>query len=785
MAWDANWRERVAWSKRSPEFGELTVRDGRPVMKYVARLRDRAWTQWVRLPVHPSILSAHPGNFLDYAALDWEARPTSRALAGAALARVYEELLSTLGSKRVAALTAPRVFYDLEGEVRVAFAEPPAASRFFSGVVATCNERELVQLVGELLQAMATPATESSKVALVIEKAVNRTPRTLAALRASFEATPLTESDLNHETWSAIEKGIGFLELDQPGLAAISFTKVLDKAPKCVPALDGKAAADLRIKELGESRAQRGEVEVSPPQVHAVRRARIDPKPGGKWILPTISGTTTASGVIANVRDFAPSRARTVVGGGGGERRPDSNEWDPEVLRRAAWAQRTREFGPLFVRGLDTAMTFGSTRDASESPLWKIWTALPPHPNILGALFTGELRYAAIDWTRRRVLIEDQDAPTLLATWGVTLTRIYEFLLRKVPANQLGWLTGPCVRFDLEGELRIGFEMGAAQSTVLAPEVRDVWPYCEECGLVFAIGQAVNALGADTVLGSALPIGDVVRRCVEPDPARRFDTLDVLRSAFVAAGGFRKPALGERKPRTEFDALERELGQWLVADPVNRAYRGAHFYTTAPRRAATAAGSVIPSPLPPSSPPRHLGGEPPAPVSTEPVTPARAAYVEGKAALVRGKLADARDAFDRALALQPQMLEAMLLRGEVERMTNRLRRAVGTGDAKGLPAHLAALEPLLAGDRFEEGIAQLRAFEDAAAQQLLADVLVERGRAGEALAIYDRLASTEAIAGRAAALQQLGRNAEAEAALDQFVALAVSRSELRTRGAQR
>ncbi len=761
MAWDANWRERVAWSKRSPEFGELTVRDGRPVMKYLAPLDERTWDYWLRL-AHPSVLSARAPRLLDYAAIDWDARPASRALAGIELARVYEWLVSTLGEEPVAEFAAPRVFYDLGGEVRIAFVTPTQMlkpkRKLFRRRPPRFDERALVRVIGECLRAMETSSMESADVARLVERAAKRGFRSLAAMRAAFEAADSPTDPANDVgTWTKIEEGIGFLEVDHAGSAAICFTNVLVHSPTCRAALDGRAVAELRVKELAEL-----------PSLNVI----VDPN----------------HPVMLGVRP----RARRYVGREKlAELSPKLDEADPEWLGRAAWDKRSPEFGELSCDLSKVTMSFGSSA-LVPAALWTIWAALPRHPNILEAVGPGGLRYAALDWIRGPVAIDsDPTAPASLAGWGATLTRIYEFLFRRVPSVQLGWLTCPFVRFDLEGELRIAFVMGAAQATALPPEVIQHWPSCDERSLVFTVGKAINALGADMVLGSALPIGDVVRRCVETDPARRFENLDVLRRALVAVGGTRKHAIGLRKPRREFDELERALGWRLIDDKVQGAKQGGghrfRAYTVPAVRSPIHQGLQTPiaqHPPVPSLPARYLGSYTPAPVSTE-LTPARAAYLEGKAALVRGKLADARDAFDRALALQPQMLEAMLLRGEVERMTNRLRREVGTGEAKALPSHLAAIEPLLLGDRFEDGIAQLRAFEDAASQQLLADVLVQHGRAEEALAIYDRLTSSEALAGRAAALQQLGRSGEAEAALDHYVALAVTRSELRTRGAQR
>lgn len=209
--------------------------------------------------------------------------------------------------------------------------------------------------------------------------------------------------------------------------------------------------------------------------------------------------------------------------------------------------------------------------------------------------------------------------------------------------------------------------------------------------------------------------------------------------------------------------------------------------------------------------------------------PALSQYLRGKALLALSRLDEARDAFDRACTLDPTLLEAMMLRREVDRTLSTERKRVGSqGPIEvELPASLDQLRNvLLAGDT-EHVIATLgdpRYADDPDAQLLLARMLVLERELDRAAAIYDRLAllpdphrhvalrgkagilfergsfesalalfdllcaekptDADASEGRARTLERLGRLGEAAAEYRRFVALARSRSDLRVRAAQ-
>lgn len=142
---------------------------------------------------------------------------------------------------------------------------------------------------------------------------------------------------------------------------------------------------------------------------------------------------------------------------------------------------------------------------------------------------------------------------------------------------------------------------------------------------------------------------------------------------------------------------------------------------------------------------------------------ARAHHLRGKALFALGRIADARAAFDRACTLKPALLEAMLLRREMD----RAMKDAGTSNrvVLKLPDHLAELRDILVAGRIVDAIQLLRrpAYDDdRTAQLLLAELLVTDERLDDALVIFDRLG--EPI-GKARTLLALDRPAEALVAL--------------------
>src|SRR5258706_13257547 len=83
---------------------------------------------------------------------------------------------------------------------------------------------------------------------------------------------------------------------------------------------------------------------------------------------------------------------------------------------------------------------------------------------------------------------------------------------------------------------------------------------------------------------------------------------------------------------------------------------------------------------------------------------AAAHYARGRALFALSQFVDAREAFDRACALDPGMLEAIMLRREADRGARRVRAEVGTQPALelDLPEHLSGLRSALVSGRSED-----------------------------------------------------------------------------------
>ena len=154
-------------------------------------------------------------------------------------------------------------------------------------------------------------------------------------------------------------------------------------------------------------------------------------------------------------------------------------------------------------------------------------------------------------------------------------------------------------------------------------------------------------------------------------------------------------------------------------------------------------------------------------------------YARGRALLALGRFVEARDEFDRACALKPQLLEAMLLRREADRFCRRLSRHVGSARPMelDLPEQLTTIRDALAAGRIDEVIAVLERPDlanDGLARLVHAQCLAFENRLDEAIVMFDRAAALlpahrdKALFGKARALLALERATEALAALDEL-----------------
>ncbi len=606
-----------------------------------------------------------------------------------------------------------------------------------------------------------------------------------------------------------------------------------------------------------------------------------------------------------------------------------SEDW----LDRADWQLRSPEFGGLHMHKRDgrvVAMDY-TPRERATSAEWmllrKLWLDLPPHPHVLEAVDRGEgatllLRYAALYWQHPGIQLHaNRRAGEMIAEWGDQVTRVFSMLRLRFPADELSQFLHPVVRIDLGGAARVAF-------LPVDPGERR---RCDEPMLVYAIGQALQAFCAGESTVQTVPLENVLQRCLHPDPAGRYRTLDELLAAWREVGArdavrtgeqlavwtLSEAALGDLAfgaaiqalhmfdrallldPRSRLAALGRmralallgivagEVGgqnidthaalRFLRRRPEGRAKAPRISWAEASEmgqalerdRAFAEAVAVYHRAIVTGADELHihtalarcyLASGAPGPavdyaqralvVDSKQVEAhairargylalyryddalkcagvwlaaarddADAHYTKGRALLALARHAEARDAFDRALALRPDMIEAMLLRREADRSMIRLREEVGTQPQLELelPEHLAGLRDPLARGRIDDVIAALeradydgdaaarlvharclafqlrfaeaavmfdRAMPDRAAILGKGHVMLALDRAAEALELFDRACALdrgdlEAIEGRALALRELGRDAEADDAMQKVYAATGGRSELR------
>lgn len=303
-------------------------------------------------------------------------------------------------------------------------------------------------------------------------------------------------------------------------------------------------------------------------------------------------------------------------------------------------------------------------RDAWNA-LTRLWLELPPHANILDAVErSGRLglfvRFAAIAWRREPLLLEDETRTTrAAAALGLQLCYAMSFLEAEVDAAERGWFTCPMAKVDIEGQVRLAFLPVAHRhphgGRFVAPEVREHWPRCEEPGLVYLIGIALDELTEawpedDAPAPPRSPITPIIDRCLEPSTTKRYETIADVRRALRAVSGV-KHALRQKSDLDEWRQFEEAIGRRVIRKPVRRHVPWAD------------------RPHQPTDRPRARPVPPP--------TPGREAHEQGKALFRAGRLDDARASFERALALEPTFVEAMLLRREVDRCASRARAEAG------------------------------------------------------------------------------------------------------------
>jgi tetratricopeptide (TPR) repeat protein len=204
------------------------------------------------------------------------------------------------------------------------------------------------------------------------------------------------------------------------------------------------------------------------------------------------------------------------------------------------------------------------------------------------------------------------------------------------------------------------------------------------------------------------------------------------------------------------------------------------------------------------------------------MAPARASYLEGREHFLKRRLHEAQICFASAILLDPLMLEAQLLRREVDRTLSRVRATTGTPTSMPIdvPASLREVREVVVAGRIRDAIALLSTDKyatnaDAAlfrarllaldgqlaraasafaeivdephvdeARLGLARVTIDRGKPEAALGLLDGILVTRprdlgALEARARCLELLGRTEEASEAMKDFVAAVELASDVR------
>jgi tetratricopeptide (TPR) repeat protein len=218
------------------------------------------------------------------------------------------------------------------------------------------------------------------------------------------------------------------------------------------------------------------------------------------------------------------------------------------LLERAVWSRRSPEFGSVFYRHSSSAlvMEFRPTAHA-ESPEWKdlreTWVGFPSHPNLLQARgFRDDewllLRYAALDWHRAPLTADatDHERATFVA-WGAQIIDVFELLATEVPKRSRGQLLRPFVKIDVGEAARVGFfpaiDRDLEISKQLPPEAIGATGRVDESAIVFAIGRLL--LGVFPAIDGQAR--EIIDRCLEDIPKKRYRTVERLREAWMRMGG--------------------------------------------------------------------------------------------------------------------------------------------------------------------------------------------------------------------------------------------------------
>ncbi len=188
-------------------------------------------------------------------------------------------------------------------------------------------------------------------------------------------------------------------------------------------------------------------------------------------------------------------------------------------------------------------------------PLYRAWLSLSPHPNMLEVLEAEPptLRYAAIDWN------EKPQAGDAFPT-AIKIAHVFAHVVARVDRKNWVYFLVPKIVFDLRGEPRVWWTPVWLTHPRIAPEAKSEWLEPTEKLLVYALGQALTAIGLDeNPKGRAL-----VSRCLARPILRTRKVADVVRAL---AAQLRMELPGRN---AAWDLVETGVG-WLSVDRLSDA----------------------------------------------------------------------------------------------------------------------------------------------------------------------------------------------------------------------
>lgn len=784
--------EKAAWALRDPEFGGLATRampdsTDEVVMQFGPATRGQQATAnwqslvalWRELPRNPALLSiAHVDEagevWLDYAALDWRARKPVRHLETLArwvvqLSRAFESI-AKLPHESWKYFAKPCVYTDIGGHIRLAFLPAfPEDQRWLTSLPP--NERVWVTCTAKLVE-IAASDSDNGKVFFELTR-----HKTLRRLREAFQKEFLPETERIGTTWSAwtqLERGLGWLELNK-----------LDEAVARLTASKSEATSTLAITAL-----ERCKILLDPPPPPSVE------EPVPSWI----------------------QRA--------------------DVSRRAVW-NRPPDFGGLSLAPSGEPVMELVT--GHEEPGWeelaRAWRSLAPHPNIL-TLAQGSARcvhYAAIDWSW-----EPTSSASKVAGWVGQLVSAFEVIAER-PKREWQQFARPLANIDTGGHVRLAFVPAPPDDKfdekslvlVVGRVLEALCPNPDDLTIARSMSQRYESLArlasAFTRMVSQNELERTGDRRRSWDLAERglgfywLERWEEAFEAFLESNARKNTPIAEwgiAVCRRKLKVLATRARWWrdvkdeIASAEATRDYEAAlalygHVHVTErdaaeiyARRARChlerhelgdaidyASRSLELAPGRTDARQTRIRAQIERKAHNEALPDVDALlainahdptvhYLRGKVFIGLGRLEDARDAFDLAIALRPTMIEAMLLRREADKSLAKLGKSVGSQHATlALPASLESLRDVLASGRSKPIIEALFApslADDADAQLMLARFLGFADRREEAIAIYERYLDsahrTAALIGKAGALLDTGRIESALALFEVAVA---------------